>query len=77
MAEKTTDKVPSKSPGAKTYLGLLVGLVAFALILVNAESTDVNLLFTTVTMPLALILFVMFALGYLSALLAVKFRKKN
>ena len=51
---------------------LALGVVAAVIILQNSESQSVQLLFWEVTMPLALLLFIMFALGYVAALIAAR-----
>jgi len=76
MAEKPVAE--KTSPWSAGRIGALaLGVLAAALILVNSDETTVDLIFWEVTMPLSIILFVMFALGYVAALIAARFTSKN
>ena len=76
MAEKPVAE--QKSSWTAGRIGALaLGLVAAALIFVNSEETTVDLILWEVAMPLSIILFIMFALGYVTALIASRFASKN
>lgn len=52
-----------------------MALIALALVLANFETTQVSLLFWHVNMPLALLLAIMFCLGWATNLSLVRMRR--
>ncbi len=56
----------------KFKLTTIAGIVILVLVLIfqNMESVDTRLLFATISMPRALLLVIVFGLGFLSGLLA-------
>jgi len=68
---------PPASTRGRVKLVALGVLVVLALVLVfqNMQSVETRLLFVTVTMPRALLLLIVFALGFLAGLIARVARK--
>jgi lipopolysaccharide assembly protein A len=76
--EPSKPGVAKKSPWtAKRILILVLLVVAVVLIVANFDSVQVNLLVATIKMPLALMLALMFALGWAAAALTARLRSSG
>lgn len=72
-AVKGTDNKPSPFTPKRIVIGILV-LVALALVLANFGTVTVNLVLGHINMPLAILLALMFALGWGAATLTAMIR---
>jgi putative membrane protein len=58
---------------AKVIITVVISLLVLVLILQNTQAVETKILFMTVTMPRALLLFVTFIIGFVAGLIAMSF----
>lgn len=61
----------------RQIVGIVIALVSLVLIAVNWEQTEVSLVFTRVTMPLALLLAIVFVGGMATGALVLRRRQRR
>ncbi|NNC90103.1 MAG: LapA family protein [Akkermansiaceae bacterium] len=68
---------PRKRPVFRLVAVGIAGVVALILVLQNTDNVETRLLFTTVTMPRAVLLLITFLLGIIVGLLVAFLRKRK
>lgn len=75
MSENTPTKAGGLAP--RQIIGLVIAVASVILIAVNWEETEVSLIFARVTMPLALLLALVFVGGMATGALVTRRRAKR
>jgi uncharacterized integral membrane protein len=73
----STDPTPKSGLAPRQIVGIVIAVVSLVLIAANWEETEVSLVVTRVTMPLALLLALVFLGGMATGAMVLRRRQKK